>query len=115
MIACTIDVHEGHATFYFDPFRGSGAYAPSWPYALSQKFLRNGTYVIHHLRKSTTATINLQIIGTGDYGVPARFVERKGERYGLCSRFLRELGVTPPPEGKQKTLHLVVTKRRAKK
>ena len=112
MIACTIDVHEGLAAFYFDPFRGSQAHMPSWPSAVSRKFLRSGTYTIRHLKRRTTTTINLSIVGTGDTGIVARFVARGVEGYGLCARFLRELGVTPPPKGKRKTLHLVVTKRR---
>ena len=112
---CVVGIYGAIANFY--PILGSStAFVPSWPFALRKRFRSDGIYSIRRVRKATTRSVRVLIVGDADgvdYKVPARFVTPPG--YGICSRFLRELGVTPPPEGKRKTLHLVVTKRRAKK
>ena len=111
---CVVSVDGNIANFY--PILGSStAFVPSWPFALRKKLQSNGIYSIRSVRKATARSVRVVIAGDADgvqYNVPARFITPPG--YGICSRFLRELGVTPPPNGKRKTLHLVVTKRRSK-
>ena len=100
---------EGLVANFYD---GSGiAELNMWPPMLSRKFQSEGVYSIRRVRKFSARAVHVIITGTGDGEepvVPAVF----DTGYGLCARFLRELGVSPPPEGKRKTLHLVVTKRR---
>ena len=103
---------EGIARFY----DGGGGTADVylWPVNLRRRFKGAGVYSIRRVKSSTLRVVHTFIVGTGDKDdesscVPAIF----DTGYGICARFLRELGVTPPPEGKRKTLHLVVTKRRS--
>ena len=89
-----------------------------WPAVLKKKFRGAGVYSIRRVKNPMPGAVRVVIEGTGDregelFSVPAVFITGPG--YGICSRFLRELGVTPPLEGKRKTLHLVVTRRRTKK
>ena len=111
---CVVDVKEGRLAYFHVRDRGSTAAVDSWPGPLKRKFSGPGTYSISGVKKSTPKAVHVVITGAYDQedAIPAWFED--GD-YGLCARFLRELGVTPPPEGKRKTLHLVVTKRRAKK
>ena len=116
---CVVRVDaEGIVQFYPDRV-GSTAYVPSWPAALRKKFQGAGIYSICCIEEPTPRSARVRICGATpddvEFHVSARFVIGARLRYGLCDRFLRKLGVTPPPEGKRKTLHLVVTKRRAKK
>ncbi len=87
----------------------------AWPSQLQKKLRSAGVYAIQRISRPSSKSVRVDIVGASlnDWDdVPAMFDEGKGHGYGICSRFLRELGVTPPPEGKRKTLHLVVTKRR---
>lgn len=111
---CVVRVDDDNiANFYPYPGR-STAYVLSWPSLLSKKFRGAGVYSIRRVAKSTSRSVRVFLVGDDvdsvAAGVPARFVRPTG--YRICSRFLRELGVTPPIEGKRKTLYLVVTKKR---
>ena len=113
---CVVRVDaEGIVQFYPDS-EGSTAHVPSWPAALRKKFRGVGIYSIYCVEKPTLRSARVLISGAVlddvEHNVSARFVSGGRLRYGLCTRFLRELGVTPPPEGERKTLYLVVTKRR---
>ena len=116
---CVVRVDaEGIVQFHPDRW-GSTAYVPSWPAPLRKKFRGAGIYSIQYVGKPTSESARVRISGATpidtEFNVSARFVVGGRLRYGLCTRFLGELGVIPPSEGKRKTLHLVVTKRRAKK
>ena len=108
---CVVGVSEGRYAYFHVRNEGSTADVDSWPSSLKRKFSGAGTYSISQVKKSTPRAVHVVIIGAYSQwdGIPAWFEDGN---YGLCARFLRELGVTPPPEGKRKTLHLVVTKRR---
>lgn len=114
---CVVRVDENLIAFFYDGC-GSSADVKSWPVRLSRKLPRAGVYSIRRVAKSIPGSVWVVIIGIHSLGpgnVPAAFLKPtnvEGMGYGICSRFLRELGVTPPPGGKRKTLHLVVTKRR---
>ncbi len=107
---CVVRLHEGLLWFY--P-RNSGDTADlgSWPSKLARKFGRDGIYVIRRTAKPTSRSVRVQITGSS-YGiqddVPAYFVGPS--HFGLCRRFLRELGVEPPAETEVKTFHLTVRK-----
>ncbi len=111
---CVVRVDDDLIARFYDR-GGSTADIDSWPDVLSRKFRGAGVYSIQRVAKSSPRSVRVVIVGTVDEGaytssVPALFIS--GYRYGICARFLHELGVTPPPEGKRKTLYLVVTKRR---
>ena len=116
---CVVRVDaKGIIRFYPDR-QGSTAYMPSWPAALRKKFRGVGIYSIYCTEKPTSRSARVRICRATpcdiEFRVSARFVIGARLGYGLCGRFLRELGIILPPEGKRKTIHLVVTKRRAKK
>ncbi len=112
---CVVRVGDNCAA-HFWPSQEGYAYIPYWPRLLNKKFPVAGIYSIRSVKKSSPRSVRVVITKVDredvESDVTARFYP---EDYGICSRFLDELGVTPPPEGKQKTLHLVVTKRKAKK
>ena len=110
---CVVDVNEGRCAHFHGRNKGSTADVDSWPSALRRKFSGAGTYSISRVKKSTPRAARVVIIGAYDPwdGIPAWFED--GD-YGLCARFADELGITPPPKGKRKTIYLVVTKRRSK-
>jgi len=114
---CVVRVDENLIASFYDG-HGSNADVESWPVRLSRKLPRAGVYSIRRVVKPTSRAVRVIIIGIRSLGsgdVPAAFLKStnvEGIGYGICRRFLRELGVSPPPEGKRKTLHLVVTKRR---
>ena len=112
---CVVRVDADLVARFYDGGSNTAA-VESWPDVLSRKFRGAGVYSIRRVKSSTPRAVRVVIEGTGDeaelFCVPALFIT--SNMYGLCARFLRELGVSPPPEGKRKTLHLVVTKRRAK-
>ena len=115
---CVVRVGFGDHAHFYDEL-DSSAYIPSWPAVLSGKFKGAGVYSIRRVEKSSSRSVRVIIVGIPDshtFGcsVPAAFTKGVRVSYGICARFLRELGVTPPPKGKRKTLHLVVTKRRSK-
>ncbi|KKM79586.1 hypothetical protein LCGC14_1348530 [marine sediment metagenome] len=111
---CVVRVDAEYVVNFYPMLGSSTAYVPSWPAVLRKKFRGAGVYSIHRVRRATAGSACVAIIGEGNsewsHEVPARFLKPGG--YGLCARFLNELGVSPPPEGKRKTIHLVVTKRR---
>ena len=110
---CVVRVNALHyAHFYRDS--GDTAYVVWWPPVLKKKFRGVGVYSIQRVAMPTPKSIRTVVVGGNSWWdeIPAFFANG---HYGICSRFLRELGVTTPPEGKRKTLHLVVTKRKAKK
>ena len=109
---CVVRVDSKRIARFYDG-GGSTADVGSWPGVLKREFPQAGVYSIRRVKKSIPRAVHVSITGTGQtgsYSVPAMFDE--GYYYGICDRLLRELGVKPPPEDKQKTLHLVVTKRR---
>lgn len=114
---CVVKVDSEYVVNFYPVLGTSTAYVPSWPAALKKKFRGAGVYSIHRVRRATTRSVRVTIIeqenGEWRDEVPARFTEPGG--YGLCPRFVDELGIILPPKGKRKTLHLVVTKRRSKK
>ena len=116
---CVVRVDDDSIVQFYPDGEGSTAYVPSWPATLRKKFRGAGIYSICCTGKPTSRSARVLISGAAlddvEHNVSARFVSGGRLRYGLCTRFLDELGVTPPPKGKQKTLHLVVTKRKAKK
>ena len=113
---CVVRINdEREARFY----SGYGmAETDAWPSQLQRELCSTGVYSIRRVSKPSSKSVRVDIVGAvrDDWSdVPAMFDEGKGHGYGICSRFLHELGVTPPPKGKRKTLHLVVTKRSAEK
>ena len=110
---CVVRVDAACEARFYDG-GGSTADIDSWPDGLRRKFRGAGVYAIRCVKKDTPSAVRVVIIGLEhNAGVPALFTT--GYMYGICSRFLRELGVTPPPKDKRKTLHLIVMKRKAKK
>ena len=111
---CVVQIFEDSITF--SPDTGGAARLSSWPNRLRGRFRSNDIYVIRRATKSTPRAVQVVIVGMEHGccldGIPAKFADGS---YGICDRFLHELGVTPPLERKRKTLYLVVTKRRAKK
>ncbi len=114
---CVVKIDSKYVVNFYPMLGSSTAYVPRWPAVLRKKFRGAGVYSIHRVRRATTRSARVTIVGEEDgewrHEVPARFTKPGG--YGLCARFVDELGIIPPPKGKQKTLHLVVTKRREKK
>jgi hypothetical protein len=92
---------------------GSVAEVTCWPVKLKRKFgpRPKGIYAIRRVTKSTRAAVSIVITGQGGGQHPAYF-ERPF--YGLCRRFMRELGVAAPRNLKTKTIHLLVRKSPAK-
>ena len=119
---CVVRVDKNLIASFYDGL-GSHADLKLWPVKLGRKLPRAGVYSIRRVAKSIPRSVRVVIVGlyvSPLFGgsVTAVFMKPTnvaGIGYGLCQKFLRELGVTPPPEGKRKTLHLVVTERRAKK
>ena len=106
---------DSFAYFYPGNNRGS-AYIDSWPDILRRKFSGVGVYSIRSVKKSSPRSVRVVIQGLlvirGEAyhnQIPAMFLPF---HYGICAPFLDQLGITLPPAGKRKTLHLVVTKRR---
>ena len=111
---CVVQINAYDGSVRFSPDTGGAAYLSDWPSPLRKKFCSDGVYAIRRVRKSTPRALHVVIVGqrsTVMEGLPAKFAVGS---YSICSKFLRKLGVTPPPEGKRKSLHLVVTKRRSK-
>jgi hypothetical protein len=113
---CVVRVsNDGFA--YFHPGNNkSNAWISAWPDALCRKFNGAGIYSIRSVEKSSAKSVRVAIQGLSvapgeklQARMPATWLPF---HYGICAQFLDKLGVTPPPEGKWKTLHLVVTKRR---
>ena len=114
---CVVKVDGDWFAHFYPRDSGSDAYVLGWPTKLAEKFEGPGIYSIQRVKRAIRTSVRVDIVGEasmwpGD-DILARFTRPCS--YGICTRFLTELGVTPPPKGKQKTLHLVVTKRRAKK
>ena len=107
---CVVRVSKDGLAHFYPRNDYSIASIAEWPSTLKKKFRGAGIYSIHRVGKPTSRSVRTVVVGQDYYSVPAYFVVPSG--YGTCGRFLSELGVTPPPEGKRKTLHLVVTKRR---
>ncbi|KKK49181.1 hypothetical protein LCGC14_3137640 [marine sediment metagenome] len=115
---CVVRVDDRHLAHFYDGLGGK-ADVDSWPSVLNQKFRGTGVYSIRRVAKSTLRAARVVIVGIYDDPafatlVPAFFVKNtsvSGVGYGICARFLRELGVTPLSKGERKTLHLVVTKK----
>ncbi len=113
---CVVKIDRDDDSVKFYPDTDGAAYLSAWPGTLRRKFRVSSVYSIQCVGKPTSRSVRTTIVGVQDqsstlpsYGIPAFFVT--GD-YGICAEFLHKLGVTPPPEGKRKTLHLVVTKRR---
>jgi len=80
-----------------------------WPKKLMGQFGKRpvGIYSIRRVKKSTARSVDVVIVGnTSGSPFPACFEPY----YGICKRFLRELGAKPPAKDRRKTLHLVVRK-----
>ncbi len=111
---CTIRVHsDGFARFYPNSDPKNTARVVDWPCPLAQKVRDVGIYDIRCVERPTPKSAAVTIVGVGvearDAHVGAFFLATD---YGICMRFMRELGTEPPRKGRRKTLHLVVTKRK---
>ena len=113
---CVVRVKTNLWARFYPNDNGGAARIPAWPPALREKFRGAGIYSIRRVARPSPRSVRVAIIGDNSFSVPARFVKGGVLGYGLCRRFLNELGIKGAPLiGKRKTLHLVVTKRRAKK
>ena len=108
---CVVKLEANGYVYFKTRADGNSAYLAGWPDSLVEEFQGDGVYSIRRVLNWTTKAVIVVIIGaSGEEDIVAWFAPPSN--YGICHRFLRELGVTPPPEGKRKTLHLVVTKRK---
>ncbi|KKM20996.1 hypothetical protein LCGC14_1639900 [marine sediment metagenome] len=114
---CVVRVDGGLVAHFWPGRSRDEAHIWNWPPALKYEFEGEGIYSIRSVKKPSLRSVSVTIAyhnDPDDTGPrPRRLVAVFNiGHYGICAEFLTKLGVTPPPEGKRKTLHLVVTKRR---
>ncbi len=110
---CVVRVNGDWFAHFHPRDTGSVAYVLRWPTVLSKRFEGPGIYSIQRVKRAIRTSVRVEIIGDVPMwrrdDILARFT--RPCNYGICARFLSELGVSHPPDGKRKTLHLVVMKR----
>ncbi len=105
---------DERSTVRFYPRRDRNtAMVSGWPRKLRKKTQKKGVYSVHRVEKPSARSVKV-VIKRSTYGsgnCPTYFTETS---YGLCRRFVRELGIVLPEGRRRKALHLIVTRKRRK-
>jgi hypothetical protein len=111
--ACGIKVRRSGWISFHPKDDGTSASLSCWPEKLRRKVRRLGIYSLQRVEKPQRRSITVTIVHTGRPGrdpCPAYFLVPCC--YGLCHRFVRELGIRRRKAGTRQGIHLIVTKKK---